>query len=160
VRPGEAYVNEPVKCAQKYPRTAADRRPGAYDDDLRRRTVLPDERGIGDAVEARVEHQDLAVTANVDEAEQPLKQRGAGFALIGDEGKLVGFDAVAGGFDPGDESLIPGPGASDAIGIEQPLERGRSRAAKAAELLRIRFKYRDRCRTSAVPNWWSTSEIQ
>ena len=111
----------------------------AYDDELRGWTVLPDERGIGGAVEARVEHQNLAVTANVDDAEQALKQRGADFALIGDEGKLVGFDAVAGGLDPGDESPIRGPGASDGIGIEQPLERGRSRAANAGELLKIRF---------------------
>ena len=62
------------------------------------------------AVEARVEHQNFAVAAHVDDAEQALEQRGADFALIGDEGKLIGLDAVAGGFDAGDESLIRGRG--------------------------------------------------
>lgn len=57
--------------------------------------VLPHERRIGGKVEAGVEHQNLAVAANVDDAEQALKQRGVDFALIGDEGKLIGFDAVS-----------------------------------------------------------------
>src|SRR5579863_2598444 len=110
-----------------------------HHDVLRGRTVLPNERRIGGTVEARVEHQNLAVAAHVDDPEQAFEQRGADRALIGEEWKLVGFHTVAGGFDPRDESFIHRPCASDSIGIEEPLERGRGGSANAAELLDIGF---------------------
>ena len=61
------------------------------------------------------------------------------FAFIGDEGKLIGFDAVAGRFDSGDEGPICDSGASDGIWIDKPFERGRSRAANTGELLETWF---------------------
>src|ERR1700733_447665 len=44
----------------------------AYGNALSGRSVLPDERGIGGAVEARVKHENLAVAAHIDNAEQAL----------------------------------------------------------------------------------------
>jgi hypothetical protein len=106
---GELQVGRELLPAQRrHLRVTFDIRParGPDPDRVRLRTIAPRQPGTHGAHERGVEHPHLAVSADVNQPEQPLEKRRSRPALLGDQRELVILHPPPVRMDPVDQCGI------------------------------------------------------